>query len=235
MRSPGRQVEARNADQRRGWRDDPGQQGGDQSGGQRPEQRGGDPGRHQDQADRETEEGEQRRCRRQVAQADHRRRVGAHQAAVLQADEGDEEADPHGARQLDARRHCPHQDPPRARHGEQDKGRAAPEDHPQRGRPGDAGTQADPIGEEGVHPHARCERDRIVGQQGHQQGGEAGAQRGGDDRSLQRHSGGGQKHRIHRQDVGHGQERRETAEGLPAGRRPGGADVEEAFEHGGLS
>ena len=47
----------------------------------------------------------------EVAQGHQRVLVAAHDAAVLEADEGDEEADPHRARELEALGHGPHQHP----------------------------------------------------------------------------------------------------------------------------
>jgi hypothetical protein len=151
---------------------------------------------------------------------------------VLKADEGNEEADSDNSGELNHLRHRGDQHPAGAGRGEQHENHPGPEDQPEGGLPGHARPQTDVVGEKGVHPHAGRERDGVVGQQRHQQGGEGGAQAGRHDRPFERHPRLGEEHRIDGQDVGHGEEGRQSAEDLPARRRAGGADVEQTFEQG---
>jgi hypothetical protein len=148
-------------------------------------------------------EAEQDAWRAEVAVGDEGRGVGHDDAAVLQPDEGDEEADAAGDGQLqlvrdgldDLLAHAGD------REGEEDA--AVDEDQAEGRLPRHAEGEADGEGEVGVDAHARGEGEGVVGHEAHQQRADGGGQRrDGDERGL-RHACGGEDGGIDREDVGH--------------------------------
>ena len=72
--------------------------------------------------------------------------------------------------------------------------------------------QANGVGEVGVERHARRQCDGVIGVKPHDERGYRGGDAGGKHNSIRRHSRLRQNLRVHHHDVGHGDERRQTAE-----------------------
>ncbi|MNQ71052.1 hypothetical protein D3C85_857090 [compost metagenome] len=74
--------------------------------------------------------------------------------------------------------------------------------------------QHDGVGEERVQSHARCQRNRVVGDQAHDGGADGGCQAGRDKHRALVHAGLAENARVDEQNVGHGQEGRDTGKNL---------------------
>lgn len=84
----------------------------------------------------------------------------------------------------------------------------------QRHLPGMAQVQDHGVGKEGVQAHARCQGNRVVGDQTHDRRADGRCQTGGDKQRALVHAGLAENARVDEQDVGHGQECRDTGQNL---------------------
>ncbi len=86
--------------------------------------------------------------------------------------------------------------------------------------------------EEEVLPHRRRHGDRVVGEEAHDPGGDAGREAGGDHHGAEVHPGLRQHRRVDEDDVRHRHERGRAAQNLGPDGRPVLAQPEEPLEHG---
>ncbi len=171
----------------------------------------------------------------QVAQRDQRARRGDDETGPLQTDGRDQQSNPRRDRMFDRggdRRNQPFAQPDAGGQHEDEAGdrNAAQRDAPRHLHADDHG-----VGEEEVVPHRRRDRDRIVREQRHQDGRERRRQTGGGEHGAEIHARRAQHRRLHEDDVGHRQKRRQACQHLrPHGGAVGGQ--REAFlqqrEHG---
>lgn len=147
----------------------------------------------------------------EISQADERCRMAHDDAAISQADEGDEQPDAAGDGEFEFHRNGVHQFLANAGDREQEKHNSAPEDHAERGLPGDFHRSADGEGEERIQTHARGESQRVVGEQRHRERHDGRGECCRGDECAPIHSGDGQNRGIHRENVGHRGEGRETS------------------------
>ena len=68
------------------------------------------------------------------------------------------------------------------------------------------------VGKEGVQAHARCQGNRVVGDQAHHGRADGGGQTGRNEHSALVHAGCAEDARVDEQDVSHRQERRDARE-----------------------
>ena len=157
-----------------------------------------------------------------------------HQPEVLQADEGDEQADADGGGQAQGGWNGLHQPFADAEPGQQQKKYPGKKNHPESGWPGHALPEHQGIGEKGIEAHARRHHQRRIGPQGDQRRSHGGHQTGhGGQRALV-HSGLGENGRMHENDVGAGQKGGQSGNDFGADRGPVTVQLKQSFEHGGL-
>ena len=89
----------------------------------------------------------------------------------------------------------------------------------------------DAIGEIGVHPHARRERQRIIREERHQHSREGGGETGRDKDGAAIHPRAAQDQRVDEHDVGHRQIGRQAGEDFDPNRRAVLVKPEQFFEH----
>jgi hypothetical protein len=193
------------------------------------------PARGEHDGDEQAAERDERRARREVAEADPGRRVVDDDAALAQPDERDEERDPDADGELELERH-------RA-----DDRLAQPREHEDEGDRAlehDAGHRHGPLHALALHEVERHDRvqaqagrkgEREVRREAHDRREERGGQRGGHGDGLERQPGGGEDRRVDEDDVRHRQERRGAPEHLRARRAAPLGEAEPAVEgaHGG--
>ena len=151
----------------------------------------------------------------EAVQGDQRRAVDD-DAGVLQADEGDVDADTGRDRVLDRHRDRIEDRLTDICHGEDDENETLAEDRGERRLPAVAHAEDDRVGKIGVEAHARCEDEGVVGEDCHHQGRQTGGQGcRGEDRAAV-HAGCAQDVGVDGQDVGHGHESRHTGDDFGA-------------------
>ena len=109
---------------------------------------------------------------------------------------------------------------------------AGEEHRTQRGLPGVTHGQHHGVGEEGVQAHARCQRDRVVGDQTHDRRADGCRQAGGDEHRAVVHAGLGEDARVDEEDVGHRQEGGDAGQDLGAQRGVVRLELKQLFQHG---
>ena len=176
------------------------------------------------------EQSERGAGRVQVAERHRGRRAGDDDPGILEADEGDEQADPARHRREQMRRDRGDDELADAGEGQHQEGDARDEDAAQRHRPRHAHPLDDGEAEIGVEPHARRQRERHVGGDAHQDAGEARGEAGGRRDRRDRHAGLAQDRRIDQHDIGHGQEGGDAREDLGAQGAAARAELEAPFE-----
>ena len=157
---------------------------------------------------------------------------GVHaQAGVLQADEGDEQADAHAHAPLQVQGDGVEDGLTDIGHGQDDEQDALKEDGQQGDLPAVAEAQDNGVGQEGVQTHAGGQGEGQVGHEGHA----GGADEGGDG-GCQQHGGGihtgvTQNAGVDGQDVGHGHEGGNAGHDLGLHRGAVGGELEAFFKH----
>ena len=87
------------------------------------------------------------------------------------------------------------------------------------------------VGEEGVQAHARCQRDRIVGDDAHDCRADGGCQAGRDKHRAFVHPGFAEDARVHEEDVGHRQEGGDTRKNLGSHSGVVCFELKQPFQH----
>ena len=142
--------------------------------------------------------------------------IAHHQPGVLEADEGDKQADAGRHRGVELVGNRPQEHLPDARGGDGEEQHTGKEYCAQRGLPRDVQLDADGVSEIGVEAHARRQRDGIARHHAHENGGECGGEAGGRGDSGKGHPRIGQDGRVHQDDVGHGEEGGDAGKDLGA-------------------
>ena len=169
--------------------------------------------RHHDQ-----KPGRREQCRRclQIAERDESFRIRGDDPGILQRDDPEKEADPGRDRHLLRARDGIDDPRPDRGHADDQEQDAGQEHRAERHLPGVMQSLDDAVGEIGVHPHARRQRQRIIGEQRHQQGGEGGGEARRDENRAAIHPRIGQDQRVDEDDVGHRQIGRRAGDDLDA-------------------
>ena len=151
-------------------------------------------------------------------------------AGLVEADQGEEQADPHREGVLQARRNGLGQ--PRADAGQCDQQEhdAAHEHGSEHLRPAGA-DRGQAEGDERVLAHVGRHRDRPVGVERHQQAAEGGGEDGRDGAGTGRDAGEGEDRRVDDHDVGHRGEGGGAAEQLAPRAGAVGPQVEQPLQH----
>jgi hypothetical protein len=168
----------------------------------------------QHDGDGDPAERDQGRTRREVAEADPRRRVVEDDAALPQADERDEEADADADRQLERLGHGPHDRPAGARQDEHQRQQPLDDHARHRHGPVELPPQDEVERDDRVEPETRGQGERQVGEQPHGGRRDRRGERRRDGHRVERHAGGRQDRGVDEQDVAHRQERREPSQEL---------------------
>jgi hypothetical protein len=158
----------------------------------------------------------------QIAERDQRHGIVGDDARVLQSDQSKKEPDARGDAELQIHGEGIDQPGAQGRERQREEEHAGDEDESQRKLP-----IALKLGHHGkseirVEPHARGERDRIVGVKPHDDGARRRGEAGGDEHRANVHAGLLQDRRIDEHDVGHGEEGREPSTELGRDARAGG-------------
>ena len=167
----------------------------------------------------------------EVAVLHQRRRIADHDAGVLERDQRQEQADAGGDRHLERLRDGVDDPFADRQHADDEEDDAGDEDAAQRHLPGKLHAADHGEGEVGVEPHARRQRDRVVGQERHQQAADRRGDAGRDEHGAERHAGFAEDVRVDEDDVGHGQEGRDPGHDLRPHRRLVLVEFEQSFEH----
>ena len=180
-----------------------------------PEDTAADMEHHQHAGDHKADDGQQARAVGHVAQRYQGRVAVDDQTGVLQADEGDEQADTGTDGMLEAERDGIQDPSADLGQCEDDENDTFNQDGGQGELPTVSHRQADGKHEEGVEAHAGSQRKRFLGPEGHHQRGDDGSQGRRRENGTRRHSGQRTEDaRIDGQDVGHRQERRQAGDQL---------------------
>ena len=166
-------------------------------------------------------------------QADQRGRIVDDDPAILEADEGDEEANSAGDGQFEFLGNGLQQALADARQT-QDQKQDAPVKHQSEGRlPWNFRTEANAESEESIETHARSQRDGIVGGQGHGEGHDGRSECSGGDQGSLIHPTHPENRRVDCQDVGHGSESGDAGNDLLADRAAVMGQLKPTFNHEG--
>ncbi len=153
----------------------------------------------------------------EVAHRHHGRGAGHHYAGVVQAEQGDQEADAGGDADPQGERNIGDEPVAHPQQGEDQQAHGAPEDGAHAHLPGVAHAGHHHEGEEGVEAHGRCQRNGQVGEQAHQDAADAGDEAGGNEHGLGVHAGRREDLRVDEDDVDHGQEGGDAGDHFGAG------------------
>ncbi len=179
----------------------------------------------------EAANGKQRLGFRQIAELDQSRGIARDEAGILQADQGEEQADAGGDAELQRQGNGVDQPLAQTCERDQQEQRAGEKHDAERELPIASELGHHGEGEIRVESHAGGERDRIVGVEPH----DGGAHRRGE---TCRHEYGTMIHadllqdrRVHEHDVGHGEEGGEAGAKLGGHAGAGGREAERAIEN----
>ena len=136
------------------------------------------------------------------------------QLGVLQADKGHKQADAHADGALQGHGNGIEDALAHVGQGQRDEDDTLNKDGHQGQLPAITHGQHDRVGKVGVQAHAGSQCKGVVGQHGHQCGGNEGCQRGGDQHSLGIHARCGQDVGVDGKDVSHGHEGGDTGHDL---------------------
>ncbi|MNF84530.1 hypothetical protein D3C84_668980 [compost metagenome] len=142
----------------------------------------------------------------EVAQAHQGRLVIDDDTGVVQGDQRQEQADTGSNGRTQWQRNAVDDPLTDTKDRQQEEQHRRNEYRTQGHLPGVAHVQDHGVGEEGVQAHARCEGDRVVGDQAHGRGADGGCQAGRDKHRALVHAGLAENARVDEQDIGHGQE-----------------------------
>ncbi len=98
-----------------------------------------------------------------------------------------------------------------------------------------AHVQHNGVGKEGVQAHARCQGDRVVGDQAHHRRADGRCQAGGNEHCAFVHAGFAEDARVDEQDVGHRQESRDARKNLGSHVGVVCLELKQPFQHVWLS
>ena len=171
--------------------------------------------------------------RRRVGERAHGQQGGRavdDDAGSLQTDQAEEQADPGAHGEAQAHRDAVEQPFADFRQAHDHEQHAGDEHGAEGDLPAITHFTDDGVGEEGVQAHARCQADRPVGVQPHQEAAQRRTDAGGDECGAVIDAGGGHDVGVDENDVGHGDEGRQTGQqfGLEGGAVLG--QFEEAVE-----
>jgi hypothetical protein len=184
---------------------------------------------HQHRRQRETGERERHRPAMQTAEPDERSRGCDDQSRPLEADGGDQQADPRRDGMLQRRRNRGNQLLAEADAGSENENEAGDRHGTESDLPWHLHAEDDGVGEKEVVTHRRRHGDRVVGQQRHERRRKRGRQAGGDEHRTEIHAGGTEDDRLHEDDIGHRQKRGDAGERFcPDGGAVGG-ELETGF------
>ncbi len=150
----------------------------------------------------------------QVAQGDVGDGVRCDDAAILERDDGQEQADAGGDRRAYRWRYAVDDHFPHAEQGDGDEQAAGDKHRTQRNLPRVVQVADHEVGEIGIQAHARRQCDGVIGVQGHDQGADGSGDAGGDEDRVARHAGVAQDGWVDEYDIGHRQERGQAGHDL---------------------
>ena len=154
-----------------------------------------------------------------------------HNFRIAQSDECDEQTNSGGGAEFQAIGNSIYNLLTNSRERENQKQHTGQKDDAERGLPRDSSADNDGISEIGVERHAGSESNRIIGPQTHHQSCHCRGNAGGEEHSIDGHSGFGENSWIDDDDVSHRHKRGQAAQHFLA---DGGAilgELEPALEH----
>src|SRR5262249_24692603 len=160
----------------------------------------------------ETQKAEKRRPLLEIAEGHQRRGICHHDLGFLQRDDAEKEADAGGDRQFQILRDRIDDVFADVEDRDQEEDHAGTEHAGERLLPAVFVLEHHGEGEERIEPHARCERDRIIGVERHHQGRDGSRDAGRDENRALVHSGTGKDLRVDEHDVDHGEKGRDAGD-----------------------
>ena len=190
--------------------------------------------------DRQPGQGDEDRPGCQIAQFDEGISADDDDAALFQADKGDEDTDADGGSEFQAQGDRVDNHFPDFHHRQDHEDHTADKDHAERDFPGYAALLTDIVGEKRVEPHARRQGDGIIGEQPHQKGRERRRQTGRADQRPEHdlrsggagsvHEGVGENGRVDEDDIGHRHKGGHAGEGFASERAALSGNTEKVID-----
>ena len=196
------------------------------------QQRAGNTPRRQHRHERQRPERKGHGRRRQWTERHERAGRIDDDAAPLEADQRDQQPDAGADRVFERIRHGDDDAFAKTNPCGEDEHGARDRDRAERDRPRRAARGHDREREEEIVTHRRRHADRVVGEERHEQRRHGRRETGGGEHGPVIHAGLLQDRRLHEDDVGHRQERRQAGEHFGADGRSRRGQMEEPVQHG---